>query len=124
MTDVAILTHELAGTSALQDELLRSWLGREPDPVTRARLILMQQLTRVFFACAIFRRFAVDSNREPDSELKALTGAEFVANIQQGRLRIGTPELLYAWGKMFLAAFRNGLSTPAFEEALAVARRG
>jgi Ser/Thr protein kinase RdoA (MazF antagonist) len=122
MTDVAIITHELAGTPDLQNALLRSWLGREPDPATKARLILMQQLTRLFFACAIFRRFADDSNREPDPDLKALTGAEFVASMQHGRLRIGTPELLYAWGKMFLAGFQNGLAAPGFELALVVAR--
>jgi len=124
ITDVAIITHELAGTPDLQNELLRSWLGREPDPVMNARLVLMQQLTRMFFACVIFRRFAADPNREPDSDLEALTGAEFSASIQQGRLRIGTPELLYEWGKMFLAGFRNGLAAPGFEEALALARQG
>jgi aminoglycoside phosphotransferase (APT) family kinase protein len=124
ITDVAILTHELAGTPELQSELVRSWLGRAPDPATNARLVLMQQLTRLFFACATFRHFAADPNRVPDPDLTALTGAEFVAAIQQGRLRIGTPELLFAWGKMFLAGFRHGLTTPGFEEALFAARQG
>ena len=124
ITDLAVVTHELAATPDLQHELLRSWLGREPDPATNARLVLMRQLTRMFFACAIFRHFAGDTRREPDADLEALTPAEFVASIQQGRLRIGSPELLYEFGKMFLAGFRDGLTAPGFEEALAVARRG
>lgn len=122
LTDLAVVTHELAGTPELQRELLRSWLGREPDPATRARLVLMRQVTRMFFACVIFRHFASDSKREPDSNLAALTSAEFVAALQQGRLRVGTPELLYEFGKMFLAGFRDELGAPGFEDALALAR--
>lgn len=124
LTDAAVVTHELAGTPALQGELLRSLLGREPDPGANARLFLLQQLTRLFFACAIFRRFAGDPSRTPDADLTALTGTEFVAALQEGRLRIGTPELLYAWGKMYLAGFRHGLTVPEFATALAGARRG
>jgi hypothetical protein len=78
----------------------------------------------MFFACVILRRFAVDPDRTPDSDLRALTPAEFVASIQQGRLRLGTPELLYEFGKMFLAGFSAGLTAPGFEEALVSARRG
>jgi hypothetical protein len=124
LTDLAVVTHELAGTPDLQHELLRSWLGREPDRGTHARLVLMRQVTRMFFACVIFRRFAGDPNRKPDSDLRALTGPEFVASIEQGRLRLGTPELLYEFGKMFLAGFRDGLTAPGFEEALVAARLG
>lgn len=120
--DVAVLSHELAGTPELQDVLLRYALGREPDRAARARLQLMRQVTRLYFACVILRGFA--SRAEPDPDLKALTPDEFVSAIQEGRLRIGTPELLYAWGKMFLAAFQAGLVAPDFEQALdAVASR-
>jgi aminoglycoside phosphotransferase (APT) family kinase protein len=116
--DVAVLSHELAATPELQDVLLRNALGREPDRATRARLQLMRQVTRLYFACVILRGFA--SRAEPDPDLAALTPGEFVSAIQTGRLRIGTPELLYAWGKMFLAAFRAGLVAPDFEAALEV----
>jgi hypothetical protein len=76
----------------------------------------MRQVTRLYFACVILRRFT--ARAQPDHHLSALTPAEFVSAIQAGRLRIGTPELLYAWGKMFLAAFRDGLDAPEFEAAL------
>jgi aminoglycoside phosphotransferase (APT) family kinase protein len=122
LTDLAVVTHELAGAPELQQALLRSWLGREPDRATSARLVLMRQLTRLFFACVIFRRFAGDPSRPPDPDLGAMTPAEFVAAVQSGRLRVGTPEVLYAFGKMFLAGFFAGLIAPGFEEALALSR--
>jgi len=124
LTDPAVLSHELAATRELQDVLLRSWLGREPEPVTRARFVLMQQLTRLYFASVLFRLFTADAARAPDSDLKALTPAEFVAALQNGRLRLGTPEVLYEFGKMFLAGFRDALAAPGFEDALAAARAG
>ncbi|HTO07416.1 MAG TPA: phosphotransferase [Myxococcota bacterium] len=119
LTDPAVVTHELAGTPELQEGLLRGWLGREPDAPTRARLVLMRQLTRLFFACALFRHFAGDPERTPDRDLTALTGPQFMAAIQSGQLRIGTPELLYAFAKMFLAGFLAELGTPGFAAALA-----
>jgi len=120
LLDVAVVSLELAATPELQEVLLRGALGREPDRATRARFTLMRQAARLYFACVILRGFG--SRAEPDPDLKALSGAEFVSAIQEGRLRIGTPELLYQWGKMFLAAFRAGLDAPDFETALAEAR--
>jgi hypothetical protein len=118
LTDLAVVTHELAPTPELQEILLRSWLGREPDASTRARLVLVRQLTRLFFGCALLRHFAGDPSREPDPDLGALTSEQFIAALQSGRLKVGTPELLYAFGKMFLAGYLAGLSDPAFGDAL------
>jgi len=118
LTDPAVLSHELASTPELQDVLLRSWLGREADPLTRARFVLMRQLSRLYFASVLFRLFTEDSSRTPDADLKALTPAEFVAAIRDGRLRVGTPEVLYEFGKMFLAGFREELAAPGYQEAL------
>lgn len=122
LTDLAVVTHELAGTPELQDVLLRSWLGGEPDAATRARLVLVRQLTRLFFACALFRHFASDPERVPDPHLTALTPEQFVAALQGGRLQVGTPQVLYEFGKMFLAGYLAGLSDPGFDDALARAR--
>jgi len=124
LTDVAIVSLELAATPELREVLLRSWLGREPDRATRARFLLMRQLARLYFACVIFAQFAERHRAEPDTDLKALSALEFVTAIEQGRLRIGSSELLYTWGKMFLAGFLDGLTEAGFEEALVVARQG
>lgn len=123
LADVAIVTHELAATAELQEILVRAWLGREPDRGTRARLVLMRQITRIFFASVLFRLFAADPNREPDPSLVALTPAEFVGALQSGRLRLGTPQVLYEFGKMFLAGFAAELGAPGFEESLAAVAR-
>jgi Ser/Thr protein kinase RdoA (MazF antagonist) len=122
LTDLAVFSHELATTPELQRDMLRAWLGREPDEVTRAKLLLMQQLTRAFFACVLLRLFANDPNRAPDPDLRSLTPAEFVSAIQTGKLRLGTPPVLYEFGKMFLAGFLDGLSQPGFEPALSIVR--
>jgi hypothetical protein len=124
LTDVAIASLELAAAPELQQVLLRGWLGREPDRPTQARFVLMRQLARLYFACVIFGQFAATPRAQPDSDLKALSPLEFVTAIEQGRLRVGTSELLYAWGKMFLAAFLDGLTEAGFDEALVAARRG
>src|SRR5262249_18892028 len=116
LVDVAVISHELAPAPELQDVLLQSALGCEPDRATRARFTLMRQVTRLYFACVILRGFG--ARAEPDPDLKALRPDEFVAAVQSGRLRIGTPELLYEWGKMFLAAFHANLAAPDFEAAL------
>jgi hypothetical protein len=123
LADVAIVTHELAGTPELQEVLLRAWLGREPDRETRARLALMRQITRIFFASVLLRYFAADPDREPDPSVESLTPEQFVAAIQSGRLRLGTPQVLYEFGKMFLAGFLAGLGAPDFEESLATLAR-
>jgi hypothetical protein len=47
LTDIAILTQNHAATPELEDLLLRSWLGRSPDFLLRARLVLMRQMTRL-----------------------------------------------------------------------------
>jgi len=124
LTDVAVVTHELAPTPELQQHLLRSWLGRAPDRATEARLVLMRQVSRMFFACALLRHFANIPGRAPASDLKSLTPQEFVSAIQTGRLRLGTPEVLYEFGKMFLAGFLDELTAPGFEDALAASRAG
>ena len=52
LVDVATLTIFIAASPELEQELLRSWLGREPDRIQRARLALMRLLARLFFGCA------------------------------------------------------------------------
>jgi len=124
LTDLAVVTHELAATPDLQQQLVRSWLGRDPDRATMARLVLLRQLTRMFFACALFRHFARIPGRPPDADLTALSAEQFISAIQAGRLRVGTPEVLYAFAKMFLAGFLHELTAPDFQQALASARGG
>jgi Ser/Thr protein kinase RdoA (MazF antagonist) len=120
MTDVAILVENFGGTPGLEADLLAGWLGRAPDRAQRAQLVLMRQLTRLYYAGLVLSAFVFAPRGAPDADLSAPTPAEFRADAEAGRLTIG-PELMYTLGKMYLAWFLAELGTPAFEEALGTA---
>ena len=122
MTDVAILIQNFATEPELESELLGGWLGRPPDRAHRARLVLMRQLTRLYYAGLVLSAFVFAPRGAPDTDLAAPTPAEFQAAFEAGRLTIG-PEMMYALGKVYLAWFLAELRAPGFAEALRVARR-
>jgi hypothetical protein len=125
LTDVAILVENLAPTPSLEEALLIAWRGTTPDPTLRARLLLMRQLTRLYYACIILSLSGrAQQVPDPETDLSALTPGEFGAAIASGRLKPGAPETMYALGKMCLAGFLAGLTAPGFEEALATASGG
>ena len=123
LVDVAILTLYLAASPELEGMLLKSWLGRAPDRALRARLILMRQLVRLFYGCAASLHAAAPGV-VPDTDLAALTPAEFRAAVEEGRLVLGAPETQRIGGKVALATFLAVLATPQFEEALVIAQQG
>jgi len=85
----------------------------------------MRQLTRLYYAGLIFGGFTGEGPRAgPDSDLRAPTPAELTAAVREGRLRVGSREMIGSLGKMMLAAFLAGLDDPAFEDALVVAGQG
>ena len=51
--DLATVSGYLAPTADLRDDVLRSGLGREPDPLARARLALMGWLTQLYAGCIL-----------------------------------------------------------------------
>jgi aminoglycoside phosphotransferase (APT) family kinase protein len=120
LVDVAILANEFAPDPSLADALLRAALGCEPDDTVRARFTLNRQLVRAFYACILLGPFALRPRETPD-DLLAPTPDEFRAAVARGRLKIGSPELIYTYGKMHLAGFLAHLSAPAFQQALAEA---
>jgi aminoglycoside phosphotransferase (APT) family kinase protein len=125
LVDVATLTIFIATSPELEEVLLRSWLGREPDRTERARLVLMRSLARLYYGCAASLNAAhVLGTVAPESDFEAPTRAEFVAAVEQGRLALGGPEAQRLVGKMFLASFLAGATGPEFEEALGMVRQG
>jgi aminoglycoside phosphotransferase (APT) family kinase protein len=122
--DIANLANYLAPTDELRDALLRSWLGREPDRFVRARLVLARQLVRIGYACLTLIVTAGVPRVEPDGDLSAPSLAEFHQMLVRGQLRMGTPENMYLYGKVYLNEFLANLSKPEFEQALTVARAG
>jgi hypothetical protein len=124
LVDVAILTTELAETPELEDALLEATFGLTPNGRLRARLSVIRLLTRLFYGCIVLDSLVGTLRSAPDVGLAALTPAAFRAAVAEGRLASGTPETAYAFGKMSLAAFIDGLATPGFDEMLRLARQG
>lgn len=123
LADIAILSIFFAADPALEAELLEGWLGRDPDRALRARLVLMRPLGRLFYGCAASLNAANTSHAVvPAADLTAPTPAQFREAVAQGRLLAGSPEGQRLVGKIALALFLADLATPAFEEALLVAR--
>jgi len=120
LVDVAILVENLAPTPDLETALLSAWLGRAPDDVLRARLRLMRQLTRMYYAGLLFAFSGRMSRGAAESDLSAPTPAEFGAAVARGELKPASPDTMWVLGKMCLAGFLAGLQAPGFEEALTV----
>lgn len=125
LVDVASLGIFFAPTAELEAMLVQSWLGRGPDRILGARLVLMRQLTRLFYGCAASLNAAnTPITMVPEADLAAPTPAQFRDAVAQGRLIGGSPEAQRIVGKIALAGFLAGLAEPEFERALAVIRRG
>lgn len=118
--DLAIATTEIADTPDLEAALLTAATGRPPDATLRARVRVVRQLTRLFYGCIALAAAMAGRSKRPDS-LDALSPAQFKTEAGEGRL--APDEIGYAFGKMSLAAFIDGCSSPDFERSLAAAAR-
>jgi thiamine kinase-like enzyme len=116
--DIAILTTELADTPALEDILVAAWQGRAPDAALRARLLVTRLLTRLFYGCIALEAFAGVPRAGPETSLEAFGPAGFRSAVAEGRLAGGS-DIAWAFGKMSLRAFVDGLAAPEFRAALA-----
>jgi aminoglycoside phosphotransferase (APT) family kinase protein len=124
LTDVAILVESFAQTPELERTLVAAWLGDEPDRVLRARLALMRQLTRLYYAGLLLSFAAAPPRAAPETDLAAPTPAELRAAAARGEHAPGSRATMLALGKMSLAGFLSGMTAPGFDDALAIAREG
>ncbi|MEP7355410.1 MAG: phosphotransferase [Acidobacteriota bacterium] len=122
LTDVAILAENHAPSPELVDAILRSWLGREPDPGIRARLLLMRLLTRLYYSGLLL--LGVAKPDTPIADLRAPTPDEFRSMIATGRLQPTSTETRTMLCKMLLAGFVEAANKPNFEEALMISQHG
>jgi aminoglycoside phosphotransferase (APT) family kinase protein len=120
LADVAILTTEFAQTPELEDVLLEAAFGRAPDGALRDRLQVMRLLTRLFYGAIVLENFT----QAPAPAMETFTPDGFRAAVADGRLASGAPETAYAFGRMSLRAFADGLATPGFDEVLERVRQG
>jgi hypothetical protein len=124
LVDIAILANEFAQGEALETALLTAWRGAPPDTMLRARLLLMRQLSRLYYGCLVLSRFAAMPREASDDDLSAPTPDEFRAAIIGGRLNPISQDTAYVYGKMYLAGFLKVLELPEFKAALAMVRSG
>jgi hypothetical protein len=113
---------DMGSTDAIEEALLRAWLGRAPDRPTRSRLTLMRQLNRLFYACLMMS--TTIGQQPPETDLDALGVDAFRAEVESGRLALGSPHLLHVMGKMQLAGFLGGVAADGFGETLRQAGSG
>jgi hypothetical protein len=118
LVDVAIVSDSFALSPELEDLLMKAWFGRAPDEVVRARLELIQALTRLYYAGVLLSASAAASWRTSDGDLSAPTLAEFQQAIREGLFKPGAPATKHVLGKMFLASFFSGVAPPGFDDAV------
>jgi len=121
LVDIAIVAETFARTPELETALLTSWTGRTPDKTMPARLLLMRQLTRLYYAGLLLTSVGKAADGSLMSDLAVPTADEFRSLVASGVLTPGTGETKRGLGKMFLAGFLNTLPTQTFKESLVVA---
>ncbi len=124
LVDIAILTLDLAETPELEEALLAAAFGRPAGRALRARLSIIRLLTRLFYGCVVLENFAHAPRAAPDENLAEYTQASFRAAIASRKLASGSQEVAYAFGKMSLAEFCDGVSAPGFDESLNAVKQG
>lgn len=124
LVDLAILSTDLAEGPELEDALLTSALGTAPDARLRARVQVIRLLSRLFYGCIVLDSFGDRPQPFAPATGPAHTPATFRAAIAEGRLASGAPETAYAFARMSLAAFVDGIAAPGFKDVLKQAELG
>lgn len=124
MVDLGILTTEFAETAELEDLLLAAALGVEPDRRLRARLRVIRLLTRLFYGCIVLDSLGGASLSAQLGVGAAYTPAGFRSAVAEGRLSSGAPDTAYAFARMSLAAFLDGIGAPGFRDDLKLVESG
>ncbi|HEX2591624.1 MAG TPA: phosphotransferase [Rhizomicrobium sp.] len=123
LVDIAILTFDLAETTELEDTLLAAALGRPADRALRARLAVIKLLTRLFYGCIVLENFMHSPRDAPDEKLDEYRQSSFRAAIASGQLAAGSQDVAYAFGKMSLTEFANGITASGFDTLLQIVKQ-
>jgi len=105
LVDVATALDNFAPSADLESELLRAWLGHDPDGELRQRLQQVRALTRLYYAAVQFSAVAGHRQAPPETDLSAPTVSELQQALRNGRLQPDGLETRLLLGKMLLAAF-------------------
>lgn len=124
LVDLAILSTDLAEGPDLEEALLTSALGTAPDARLRARLHVVRLLSRLFYGCVVLDSFGERPQPFTVATEPAHTPMSFRTAVAEGRLAPGAPETAYAFARMSLAAFLDGVHAPGFQDVLKRAEQG
>lgn len=124
LVDLAILSTDLAEGPELEDVLLTAALGVAPDARLRAKLRVIRLLSRLFYGCIVLDSFGDRPQPFQAATGPAHTPATFRAAVAGGSLASGAPETAYAFARMSLAAFLDGVDAPGFRDDLRRAEQG
>lgn len=120
MIDLATACSYLGPTPELRDRLLAAALRRSPDDVDRAKLVLAENLVRLFAGC-ILLLIVADPANPTHTDLDAMSPAEFGDRIGRGELVAGTPATTLAYAKIVLGQFVEAMQTAEVRAAMATA---
>lgn len=118
--DLATLCSHLAPTPDLRDEVLRVGLRRAPTELDYARLTLMELVIKLFGG-TILLLITSDPASPVQTDLAALTPAEFGAKVARGEFVPSQPNTTIAFAKMLLAQALCDFESPSTQRALRVA---
>jgi aminoglycoside phosphotransferase (APT) family kinase protein len=118
LVDIAIVLDTHPVPPELEDGLLQSWLGHAPDAATRARLIVVRALVRLYYAGVMLSASAAANWTRGETDLTAPSDAQLEQAMRDGILVPGTPQIRHVLGKMFLKSFLDGAPTPGLLAAI------
>jgi len=118
LVDVAITLDSFAPTPALEEVLLRAWLGPKSRVSFSDRLIKVRALTRLYYAGVFLSASADASGPLADCDLSAPTLAMFQRSSRNGEITPGSPVAKHILGKMYLASFMSGDNPPGLNAAV------
>lgn len=116
LVDVAIMADNLATTPELETQLLKAWFAVEPDATTRARLVLVRLMTRMYYACLL--SFLSLKPEAPLQDLSAPTPEQFKAMLGAGQLK--PADITQTLARMLLASFKTGVESAEVQKVLAM----
>jgi hypothetical protein len=122
LVDLAILTHELATTPDLETVLLNAALGVPPSRRVRARLHVVRVLARLFYGCIVLDSLRGAAHLATSEANVPFTPTTFRRAVREGRLASGAPETAYAFARMSIAAFIDGVCASEFRDCLSRAQ--
>ncbi|MCI3133278.1 phosphotransferase [Phenylobacterium aquaticum] len=118
--DLAALLNMFTADEAEAALAVRTYFNREPTPQEAARLQLMRQINHVFYGVMFLSGAAAERPGARFADLEAPPLGQLHRGISEGAFALDPWEGRVTYGKAHLAAARDGMAGPAFDQAARV----